>query len=123
MSSYFGRDRKPLLLRATSTRFTRAFSKAKHPHGNVISLDAFARGVVKSGTDYSVYTDASLGGLDLSFYKQRSKYHTVRDSVPSLRGKASLWTMMESALLVSKALIKDGTPDRGEHPVYFDRAS
>ena len=86
----------------------------------VLSADAFARGVVKSGTDYTVYEAASLGGLDYTFYRQRSKYHTKDDSIPSLVGKAALWNMMESALYTGKALVNDQSTDNSGTPVYFD---
>ena len=116
--------RRPLLLRATSTKMAKAFSKVQHPHGNAISADAFARGVVKSSTDYTVYTAAKLQGLDFSFYRRRSKYHTKDDSVPSLGGKAALWNMMESTLTAGKALANDETSDDDKTvPVYFDSES
>ena len=76
--------------------------------------------MVKSGTDYTVYEAASLGGLDYTFYRQRSKYHTKDDSIPSLVGKAALWNMMESALYTGKALVNDQSTDNSGTPVYFD---
>ena len=82
-------------------------------------MDAFSQGVVKSGTDYSIYTNMSLEGINIAFYQQ-SKYHTQQDSILFLGGKASLWTIIELALLTSKALIKDDRPDYGDPLVYFD---
>lgn len=115
---------RPLLLRATSTKLAKAFSHAKHPHGNAISADAFARGVVKSGTDYTVYTIARMQGLDFTFYRQRNKYHTKDDSVPSLGGKAALWDMLEGTLMTGLALANDGSSDDDTSmPVYFDGGS
>ncbi|THH09454.1 hypothetical protein EW145_g2012 [Phellinidium pouzarii] len=117
-----GAGGRPLLLRATSTRIARAWRQVPHPHGLVISADAFARGAIRSSTDYSVYTAAGLGGLDFSFYRQRSKYHTRDDSIPSLGGKSALWNMMESTLLAGLAIVNDeGTEaDYKSLPVYFD---
>ena len=39
-----------------------------------------------------------MEGLDLAFYKGRSKYHTKYDAVPyTMGGEKSLWSMMEVA--------------------------
>lgn len=81
-----------------------------HPHANVLSSDAFSRGVIRSGTDYSVYTNPGqrkgMNGLDLAFYKGRSKYHTKFDAVPFMSGgERSLWTMMETARGVGENLL------------------
>ncbi|KAJ8697185.1 hypothetical protein PTI98_006984 [Pleurotus ostreatus] len=117
---------RPILFRATSTSPLLAFAAGhvRHPHGNVLSADAFARGVIRSGTDYSVYTEgAHMQGLDLAFYKGRSKYHTKFDSVPYTEGGAkSLWSMMEAAQGAGIALANDvKTHNKDlEKPVYFD---
>ncbi|KAJ6618853.1 hypothetical protein B0H10DRAFT_1794655 [Mycena sp. CBHHK59/15] len=113
---------RPLLFRATSTPALRSFH-VPHPHGNVLSADAFARGVVRSGTDYTVYTQgAGMEGLDLAFYKGRSKYHTKFDAIPHTVGQEnSLWAMMESAKVSGLALLEnDRTHGSGDAPVYFD---
>ena len=113
--------RRPLLLRATSTKMAKAFSKVQHPHGNAISADAFARGVVKSSTDYTVYTAAKMQGLEFTFYRRRSKYNTRDDSIPSLGGNAALWNMMEGTLSAGKALANDESSQGDKSvPVYFD---
>ncbi|KAF9047881.1 hypothetical protein BJ165DRAFT_1344476 [Panaeolus papilionaceus] len=125
---------RPILFRATSTTPVRAFKSdlIPHPHANVLSADAFARGAIKSGTDYSVYVDAGMQGLDLAFYKGRSRYHTKYDSVAyTLGGEKSLWSMMEVARGVGVGLV--GRPANtkkvetkamgekvGDAPVYFD---
>ena len=36
--------------------------RVRAPHGNVFSSDAFSRGAIKSGTDYSVYTGIDRHG-------------------------------------------------------------
>ncbi|KAL5525905.1 hypothetical protein ACEPAG_7243 [Sanghuangporus baumii] len=117
-----GAGGRPLLLRSSSTRIAQSWTNVKHPHAAVLSADAFNRGVVRSGTDYTVYTKAGRGGIDFSFYRQRSKYHTKEDSIPSIGGKAALWNMMESTLLAGLALVNDegsGSGSKGT-PVYFD---
>lgn len=105
-----------------------------HPHANVLSSDAFSRGLIRSGTDYSVYAGpgsrAGMAGLDLAFYKGRSRYHTKYDAVPyTLGGKKSLWSMMEVAKGVGTGLLdkpfdaEDGNVNdkrAKDAPVYFD---
>ena len=75
---------------------------------------------MKSGTDYSVYEVAGADGIDFAFYRQRSKYHTKEDGIPSLNGKAALWSMMESSLKAGLALTDDEGTDGNGTPVYFD---
>lgn len=95
------------------------------PHANALSADAFKRGAIKSDTDYSVYTKAAdMQGLDLAFYKGRSRYHTKYDAVPYTDGhQQSLWAMMEAARGAGNALLNDSKthdPDRYVPAVYFD---
>ena len=98
-----------------------------HPHANVIFADAFSRGVVRSGTDYSVYEHAGLDGLDFAFYRGRSRYHTWYDSIAGMEGgKKALWAMMEATHGASLVLANDDTVhaqrfSRQERPVYFER--
>ncbi|TFK71053.1 hypothetical protein BDN72DRAFT_958332 [Pluteus cervinus] len=143
-----GAGGRPILFRATSTTPLGAFSRVPHPHANVLSADAFARGVIRSGTDYSVYTtpyaafhpptgrgrpkDGPLmHGMDLAFYKGRARYHTKYDTIPWLEGgKKALWAMMETARAAGDQLANDEVREweRDEHdhegagkrPVYFD---
>ena len=97
---------RPILFRS-SLATARAFNSKNvpHPHGNAISADAFARGVIRSGTDYSVYAQGipgeknGMGGVDLAFYKNRAFYHTRFDSIPGMgrdEGRKALWAMMET---------------------------
>ncbi|KAF8161606.1 hypothetical protein B0H34DRAFT_796365 [Crassisporium funariophilum] len=128
---------RPILFRASSTSPVRSFRSNKlvpHPHANVLSSDAFARGLIRSGTDYSVYTgprasrpdeEAGMQGLDLAFYKGRSRYHTKYDAAPyTSGGKKSLWSMMEVARGVGVGLLNtdegENEGDDGGVPVYFD---
>ncbi|KAG8919206.1 hypothetical protein FRC02_001820 [Tulasnella sp. 418] len=112
---------RPLLFRTSSTGVTKAFKSARHPHGTVLSADAFKARLVRSGTDFTVYETAGLKGLDLAFYRKRSRYHTKYDTVAGLGGQSSLWAMMEASLESGKALIDmdDNQKDGGE-AVYFD---
>ena len=67
MFPMFGR--RPILFRATSLDAARSFSSdlVKHPHGNVISADGFARGVIRSATDYEVFEKGVEGNASSVF--------------------------------------------------------
>ncbi|KAH9485854.1 Vacuolar membrane protease [Psilocybe cubensis] len=104
---------RPILFRATSMTPVRAFRNMKlipHPHANVLSSDAFARGIIRSWTDFSIYSGpgptAGMKGLDLAFYKGRSRYHSKYDSVQhTVGGIKSLWSMLEVARGVAVGLL------------------
>ncbi|KAJ3524153.1 hypothetical protein NMY22_g11128 [Coprinellus aureogranulatus] len=131
---------RPMLFRSTSLQPIQGFYTAPHtvrvrsPHGNVLSSDAFARGVIRSGTDYAVYAgidrhgaDAKdapvrMEGLDIAFYKGRSRYHTKWDG-PSFTagGEQSLWAMVEVARGVGAGLLGQKPDSKRTHAgVYFD---
>ena len=69
-----------------------------------------------------------MQGLDLAFYKGRSRYHTKYDTVPyTTGGEKSLWSMMEVAKGSGIELLNayDTGVDQGgvrdeDAPVYFD---
>jgi len=63
-----------------------------------------------------------MEGLDLAFYKGRSKYHTKYDSIPYTEGEQkSLYAMMEAAQGSALALLNLDAPHRRtDHAVYFD---
>lgn len=120
---------RPVMFRATSIAplFSWTGRHVPHPHANVIFADSFARGVVRSGTDYSVYEKAGLDGLDFAFYRGRSRYHTQYDSISGMQGsRKALWAMIEATYGASLALADDDTvhtqpSPRQARPVYFDR--
>ncbi|KAF8627744.1 hypothetical protein AX17_006112 [Amanita inopinata Kibby_2008] len=128
----------PLLFRATSTEPLQAFLgrgfatnttryRVTQPHGNVLSADAFERGVVRSMTDYSIYSNGSdkkIEGIDLAFYKRRSRYHTMFDSIPGAHGQAkeALWAMLENIWGAGGVLLNLEWSAGAEYKpaVYFD---
>lgn len=74
-----------------------------------------------------------MQGLDVAFYKGRSRYHTKYDAVPWLEGgKKAVWAMMETVKAVGDDLANEGRREweyRGEgegsgrKAVYFDCGS
>lgn len=130
--------RRPLVFRSSSLPPLRSFlpKHVPHPHANVLSADAFARGVIRSDTDYSIYTglhahsrpQKTMQGLDYAFYKHRSRYHTKYDAMPYMEGgKRALWSMLEGAAGAGRALVDvplsldSDVQEREERAVYFDR--
>lgn len=113
------------MFRSSSISVAREFRFSPHPHANVIAENAFERGLVRSATDYGVYTKAGVPGIDLAFFKRRAVYHTKDDSVPTLSGKRALWSMLESAYYTGRAMADDEHTESGsrDRAVYFDRLS
>ena len=146
--------RRPFLFRSTSYDVLKHFRSAPHIHADVLSQDAWDRGVIRSDTDYSVYSaprthdvsrlsidDSTLNatghgyqgpgggmqGADIAFYRSRSKYHTMEDSIGGMGDEGamrSLWALMELLCFVGNTILntKTGgsTSDESERAVYFE---
>lgn len=126
---------RPLLFRATDIGALKIWKNVETPHANIISAEAFDLGLVRSGTDYTVYTNAfavptpldptkfgPMRGLDFSFYRGRSKYHTKFDSVPYTEGgDKAIWAMLEPTWAAGVALANDDNASSSEErAVYFE---
>ncbi|KAG9118464.1 hypothetical protein FRC07_007021, partial [Ceratobasidium sp. 392] len=112
---------RPVLIRTSSADVTDAFRSVSHPRGSSLWSHAFKKRLIRFGTDFSVYENAGMKGLELSFLHQRSRYHTEFDSVAWLDSKASLWLMMENALEIGNALLsREDENTKVVEPVYFD---
>ncbi|KAI5202760.1 hypothetical protein AUEXF2481DRAFT_39316 [Aureobasidium subglaciale EXF-2481] len=108
-----GAGGRATLFRSTDTEVTRFYSKSPNPFGSVISGDGFKRGVVKSGTDYSVFVDdLGMRGLDVAFMEPRARYHTNQDNARETSVE-SLWHMLSAALTTAQGLSSD-TSDQFE---------
>ncbi|KAL1641239.1 hypothetical protein SLS58_006141 [Diplodia intermedia] len=124
-----GAGGRATLFRSTDTEVTRFYKKAKNPFGSVISADGFKRGLIRSGTDYSIFTaDMNMRGLDVAFMEPRAQYHTVEDAARDT-SPDSVWHMLSAALETMKALTSytgtefEGGPDgtgQGSNGVWFD---
>ncbi|KAJ1726960.1 hypothetical protein LPJ61_004846, partial [Coemansia biformis] len=73
---------RAMLFRASHSSLLRAYKQAAtRPCASLVGNDAFKLGIVKSDTDYSMYTTRyGIPGLDLAFTDHRSLYHTARDN-------------------------------------------
>ena len=102
-----GAGGRATLFRTTDAEVTRYYQGSKYPFGTVLSRDGFARGYIKSQTDYIVFDDVlGLRGLDVAFFGPRSRYHTDQDDARHT-SKDSLWNMLSAAITTMQGLTGD----------------
>ena len=102
-----GAGGRATLFRSTDAEVTKWYQHSKRPFGTVVSGDGFKRGMVKSQTDYKVFTEnMGMRGLDVAFWEPRSRYHTTDDDVKHT-SKESLWHMLGTALETLQAATSD----------------
>ncbi|KAK5130630.1 hypothetical protein LTR08_001889 [Meristemomyces frigidus] len=105
------------LFRSTDSQVTKAYAQSPYPFGSITSGDGFKRGFIRSGTDYSVFTeDLGMRGLDVAFFAPRSRYHTTEDDSRDT-SLDSLWHMLSASLATMQSLTSsysgsefDGSP-------------
>ena len=112
-----GAGGRATLFRSTDTEITRYYQSSKYPFGTVVSGDTFKRGIIRSETDYSVFTKKyGMRGLDVAFMEPRARYHTSQDDARHT-SKASLHHMLSAALSTMKGLTADeSTNFEGKDP-------
>ncbi|KAI5811922.1 hypothetical protein BZA77DRAFT_391091 [Pyronema omphalodes] len=102
-----GAGGRATLFRSTDAEVTKWYKASKRPFGTVVSGDGFKSGLVKSQTDYKVFTEnLGMRGLDVAFWEPRSRYHTVDDDVKHTT-RRSLWHMLGSSLEILEAATRD----------------
>lgn len=113
-----GAGGRAMLFRSTDAEVTSFYARSPYPYGTIISGDGFKRGFIRSGTDYTPFTEElGMRGLDVAFFKPRSRYHTNQDDVRNT-SPDSVWHMLSSSLATMQALTSydgeefEGTPDR-----------
>ncbi|KAL0065822.1 hypothetical protein AAF712_007125 [Marasmius tenuissimus] len=115
-----------LPFRVTGEDIMRAYRKgANDYHANVLSADAFERGMIRSGTDYQVYIEKGMRGIDFAFYRGRTRYHTKYDALAWTEGRErAIWNMMQAALGTGIALVNENnaeaTASTSRKGVWFD---
>lgn len=119
-----GAGGRATIFRSTDAEVTKSYGKSPYPFGTAVSADGFKQGLVRSGTDYSVFSEKlGLRGLDIAFMDPRSTYHTTSDS-SRRTSKDSMWHMLSAALATTKSLTDDTDTDfssgQGTQAVYFD---
>ncbi|KAI5853308.1 hypothetical protein BZA05DRAFT_395592 [Tricharina praecox] len=104
-----GAGGRATLFRSTDAEVTRWYKQSKRPFGTVVSGDGFKQGLVKSQTDYKIFTEQlGMRGLDVAFWEPRSRYHTQDDDVKH-SSKESLWHMLGTSLQTLEAATSDTT--------------
>ncbi|KAF9147359.1 hypothetical protein BG015_011017 [Linnemannia schmuckeri] len=123
-----GAGGRALLFRASNQALAQAYSKVGNsPHANVFGNDIFKLGLIKSGTDFSVYTDNNIPGVDIAFYSRRAFYHTLHDDIEHT-SKGSVQHMGNTGLTTvrniadSDYLIKPKKIVSSEASIYYDIA-
>ncbi|RKF56093.1 Vacuolar membrane protease [Erysiphe neolycopersici] len=102
-----GAGGRAILFRSTDLEVTRAYSNSPNPFGSVVSADGFSLNFIKSDTDFTVFHAEGYRGLDVAFYRPRSRYHTDEDDVKHTN-KASIWHMLSASVETIKYLTTDG---------------
>ncbi|KAF9142915.1 hypothetical protein BGX30_001822 [Mortierella sp. GBA39] len=123
-----GAGGRALLFRASNQALAQAYSKGGNsPHANVFGNDIFKLGLIKSGTDFSVYTGSNIPGVDIAFYSRRAFYHTLQDDIEHT-SKGSVQHMGITGLNTvrniadSDYLIKPKKIVSSEASIYYDIA-
>ncbi|KAI0124161.1 hypothetical protein BJ170DRAFT_585983 [Xylariales sp. AK1849] len=102
-----GAGGKPILFRTTDAEVTNAYKGAPNPLGTVVFKDGWDLHVIRSSTDFDVFNKTyGMRGLDVAFYRPRSRYHTNQDDARHA-SKASLWHMLSVSLHTMKRLSGD----------------
>lgn len=99
-----GAGGRAILFRGTDQQVMSSYAKSPHPFSSVIASDAFGMGAIKSQTDFVVFNGIfGQRGLDLSFFRPRSRYHTQDDNLKHT-SRASLWHMLSASVVTMKDL-------------------
>ncbi|KAH8880923.1 hypothetical protein GQ53DRAFT_889425 [Thozetella sp. PMI_491] len=118
-----GANSRALLFRASDKEVTGAYSSVPNPFGSVVASDGFRLRIIKSDTDFSVFTRVyGQRGVDIAFYRPRARYHTNQDDV-SHSSLASMWHMMESGIMTVKSMAnapENQFAGNGTDGVWFD---
>ncbi|KAK3670209.1 hypothetical protein LTR78_009864 [Recurvomyces mirabilis] len=101
-----GAGGKATLFRSTDAEVTSFYARSPSPYGSIVSGDGFKQGFIRSGTDYSVFTEAlGMRGLDVAFFGPRARYHTDQDAAREV-SVDSLFHMLSASLETMKGLTR-----------------
>ncbi|KAI9008772.1 hypothetical protein CLU79DRAFT_711521 [Phycomyces nitens] len=118
-----GAGGRPIIFRSSSLYALQNLASSGVPfvHASPLGNDMFKTKLLKSDTDYTVFTQNGKPGVDIAFYYPRSHYHTSRDSIAYTTPEA-LQYMGEIALYTVRGIDKDNglTHENGKQMVYFD---
>lgn len=118
-----GTGGKAVLFRTSDVSTAKIYQQAvaDAPFGNSIYQQGFNDGLVRSETDFLIYTRNNLRGFDIAFYKPRDLYHTMKDSV-QYTSREALWHMFHTAWQLTNYMAENAAIDDKDYTpaVYFD---
>lgn len=115
-----GAGGRAILFRATDNGITSYYNNVRSPFGNSIFQQGFQSGLIRSETDYKVYAQNGMRGVDIAFYKPRNLYHTKFDNIQG-SSKGSLWHMLSNSLdLLTSLSNSEGISTDTSPSAFFD---
>ncbi|KAG0345472.1 hypothetical protein BG004_003686 [Podila humilis] len=123
-----GAGGRALLFRSSNKALAAHYSKiGNSPHANVFGNDVFRLGLIKSSTDFTVYTSYDIPGLDIAFYSRRAFYHSLQDDIEhtspgSMQHMGSTGLVAVRNIADSDYLIKPEDIVSSEASIYYDFA-
>ncbi|KAJ2817225.1 hypothetical protein FBU31_006299, partial [Coemansia sp. 'formosensis'] len=116
---------RAMLFRASHPALLTAYKQAvQRPCASLVGNNAFKLGIVKSDTDYSIYTTRyGIPGLDLAFTDNRNLYHTPRDNIQKATAESVLSmgvATLSTARKISDSIVTLPSLPRSPHlPAYL----
>lgn len=110
------------LLRPTGIKVANAYKGVPSPFGTVLSSEIYDLDLIESDTDYRIFaTELEMQGLDVGFYRSRSKLHTREDNIQHI-SVDSIWHMLSSSIEIVKSLsqLLESSDDGISTGVWFD---
>lgn len=115
-----GKYAKPILFRGTDKSVLDWYKHVTYPFASSTFMQGFKDGLIKSETDYHVYSKVGLRGIDIAFFEPRSWYHTYRDNV-KWTSKGSLWMMLANTIdIIHHVGFKAGKDVKPTASVFLD---
>lgn len=120
-----GAGGRSILFRATDFAMASFYSDVPSPFASLVFQQGFNSRFVSSETDYKVYLQQGLRGVDIAFYRPRSLYHTYRDSI-LWTTRNSLYHMLSNCIAMTDLManhdsIETMTDNKSmDQPIFFD---
>jgi hypothetical protein len=119
-----GTGGRPIVFQSTDSWIMTEYAKANtNSWGSVGGQDIFQSNVVPSDTDYRIFAEAGLLGIDTAFYRNGHTYHTSKETCDLLT-PGSIQEMGENTLRFVKHMIAldVSVPKKAilDKSVYFD---
>ncbi|KAL0076472.1 hypothetical protein F4703DRAFT_1743329 [Phycomyces blakesleeanus] len=127
-----GAGGRAIIFRSSSLYALRSLASSGVPfvHASPLGNDMFKTKLLKSDTDYTIFTQNGKPGVDIAFYYPRSHYHTTRDDLAHITpeavqymGEVALHTVrgMDAADGLTQKIKRTKEEDEEDRQmVYFD---